>query len=60
MIPLSKLHLSLTGPTQVVLAKTIEPGKNLMSVATKVALQLVAKLGGRNWKMDVSTVLVTV
>lgn len=38
-------------PTQVVLAKTIEPGKNLMSVATKVAVQLVAKLGGRNWKM---------
>ncbi|GAU96584.1 hypothetical protein RvY_08012 [Ramazzottius varieornatus] len=39
-------------PTQVVLSKTIEPGKNLMSVATKVAIQVVAKLGGQNWKMN--------
>lgn len=44
-----------SGPSQVILGKTISgaPGK-VKSVATKVAIQINAKLGGDIWVMDVS------
>ncbi|GAU99725.1 hypothetical protein RvY_10682-2 [Ramazzottius varieornatus] len=38
-------------PSQVVVAKTISDQKKVRSVATKVCMQILAKLGGENWKM---------
>lgn len=37
--------------TQVMLSKTISEAKSLKSVATKVAMQIIAKIGGLIWKL---------
>ena len=42
------------GPSQVVVSKTISDQKKVRSVATKVCMQILAKLGGENWRMAVS------
>lgn len=38
-------------PSQVVVSKTISDQKKVRSVATKVCMQILAKLGGENWRM---------
>ena len=40
-------------PSQCIVARTISKKQNLMSVATKVAMQLNCKLGGELWALDV-------
>lgn len=56
MIKITIIFFVLTGvPSQVMVAKTITPKDKskgiggLMSVATKVAIQMNAKLGGLPW-----------
>jgi len=39
-------------PSQVVLAQTIQRGKNLRSIISKVLIQMNAKLGGIPWAVD--------
>lgn len=39
-------------PTQVVLAKSLT-AKGVMSIATKVAVQLCCKIGGAPWTVDI-------
>lgn len=39
-------------PSQVVLANTIQKGKNLRSIISKVLIQMNAKLGGIPWAVD--------
>lgn len=39
-------------PSQVVLAQTIQRGKNLRSIISKVLIQMNAKLGGIPWTID--------
>ena len=39
-------------PSQVVLAATIQKGKNLRSIISKVVIQINAKLGGIPWTVD--------
>ena len=39
-------------PSQVVLAKTLSKPKGLMSVATKIAMQINCKMGGALWRVD--------
>lgn len=41
--------------SQVVLSKTINDPKKVMSVATKVAIQINAKLGGAPWMIGIPT-----
>jgi len=48
----SYLSSSLGIPSQVVLNQTIEKGKNILSIVSKVLLQITAKLGARPWVMD--------
>lgn len=40
-------------PSQVVLSRTIGRPKGLMTVATKVAIQLNCKLGGIPWALSI-------
>ena len=40
-------------PTQVVLAKNLQPGKSQMSIATKVAIQMNCKIGGIPWTVTI-------
>ncbi|XP_058800453.1 WASH complex subunit 4-like [Phymastichus coffea] len=40
-------------PTQVVLAKSLKPGKSQMSIATKVAIQMNCKIGGIPWSVSI-------
>lgn len=40
-------------PSQVVVARTISKPPQLMSVATKIAIQMNCKLGGEPWALDV-------
>lgn len=40
-------------PSQVVLAKTVGNPKRLMSVATKIAIQMNCKLGGEAWTVNI-------
>jgi len=39
-------------PSQVVLTSTIQRGKNLRSIISKVLIQMNAKLGGTPWAVD--------
>jgi len=48
-----KLCIETPVPSQVVTCKVIEKEKGLMSVATKVALQMNCKLGGQLWAVKV-------
>lgn len=40
-------------PSQCILARTLSKKQNLMSVTTKVAMQLNCKLGGELWAVEV-------
>lgn len=41
-------------PTQVVLAKNISPqAKGIMSIATKIGIQINCKLGGAPWSVEI-------
>ena len=40
-------------PSQVVLARTLSKKEMLMSVATKIAIQLNVKMGGEVWALEV-------
>ena len=40
-------------PSQVVLSKTLRKDKGLMSIATKIGIQLNCKLGGEPWVLKV-------
>lgn len=42
-----------TVPSQVILARTLSKKQMLMSVATKIAIQLNCKLGGEVWGVAV-------
>lgn len=46
-------------PTQVILEKSIK-AKSVMSVATKVAVQMNCKIGGYPWSMDIPKNLMVV
>lgn len=39
-------------PSQVILTSTIQRGKNLRSIMSKVLIQMNAKLGGVPWAVD--------
>ena len=39
-------------PSQVILTSTIQRGKNLRSIISKVLIQMNAKLGGTPWAVD--------
>jgi aubergine-like protein len=43
----------LTVPSQVVLSRTLSKKEMLMSVATKVAIQLNVKMGGEVWALEI-------
>jgi len=40
-------------PSQVVLARTLSKKEMLMSVATKIAIQLNVKMGGEVWALEI-------
>ncbi len=44
--------MSILAPSQVVLFKTIT-NKGLMSIATKIAIQLNCKIGGAPWSVPI-------
>lgn len=46
------LNSTLGVPSQVVLNQTIEKGKNLLSIISKIILQIGAKLNKRPWVME--------
>ena len=48
-----KIQFLFSGITQVMLSKTVDDPKKLKSVATKVAMQIIAKIGGLLWKLKV-------
>lgn len=51
--PLKKLLLEkIPVPSQVVLASTINRGKNLRSICNKILIQINAKIGGEPWAID--------
>lgn len=39
-------------PSQVILTSTIQRGKNLRSIISKVLIQMNAKVGGTPWAVD--------
>ena len=45
--------VELPVPSQCILQRTLSKKQNLMSVATKVAMQLNCKLGGELWAVEV-------
>lgn len=47
------LYLIFIVPSQVIVSRTISKPKALMTVATKVAIQLNCKLGGEPWTVDI-------
>ena len=47
------LALSLSVPSQCIQSRTIGNPKSLMSVTTKIALQLNCKLGGELWALEI-------
>ena len=53
---------SISVPSQCILSKTLSKPQMLMSVATKIALQLNCKLGGELWAVPIpvgSKVIIT-
>jgi len=48
----------LTVPSQVVLARTLNKKQMLMSVATKIAIQLNCKMGGEVWALEIPVIFV--
>jgi aubergine-like protein len=48
----------LTVPSQVVLSKTLQRKDMLLSVATKVAIQLNVKMGGEVWAVEIPVSIV--
>lgn len=44
-----RMCLLPTVPSQVILSKTLNNERRLMSVATKIAIQINCKLGGDAW-----------
>lgn len=42
-----------TVPSQVIVSRTLSKKQMMMSVATKVAIQLNCKLGGEVWAVDI-------
>uniref|UniRef100_A0ABD2WLF8 Piwi domain-containing protein n=1 Tax=Trichogramma kaykai TaxID=54128 RepID=A0ABD2WLF8_9HYME len=40
-------------PTQVLIKKSTDPGKSMMSIATKVAIQMNCKIGGIPWSISI-------
>ena len=48
------LHdLTIPVPSQVVVARTLSKQQQLMSVATKIAIQMNCKLGGEAWALEI-------
>ena len=47
------VSLSSVVPSQCILARTLSKKQMLMSVVTKVALQLNCKLGGELWALEI-------
>jgi len=45
-------------PSQCVLSRTLNKKQMLMSVATKIAIQLNCKMGGEVWSLDIPVILV--
>ena len=51
--PIKKfLNTNIGVPSQVVLNSTLERGKNMMSIVSKIVLQIAAKLNNRPWIID--------
>ena len=50
--PLNSISLLAVVPSQCILARTLKKANAVMSVTTKVALQLNCKLGGELWSVD--------
>jgi hypothetical protein len=49
----ANIVLCVAVPSQMVLAKTLNKQKNLMSVATKIAIQMNCKMGGVVWSVQI-------
>ena len=47
------MHFTLTVPSQVIVSRTLAKKQMMMSVATKVAIQLNCKLGGEVWTLEI-------
>jgi len=45
-------------PSQVVLSRTLNKKQMLMSVATKIAIQLNCKMGGEVWALEIPVITV--
>ena len=53
MCSLLRCCVVLSVPSQCILARTLSKKQMLMSVVTKVALQLNCKLGGELWALEI-------
>ena len=50
------LYALLLVPSQVVLSRTLSKKQMLMSVATKIAIQLNCKMGGEVWAVEIPVI----
>jgi aubergine len=57
---LIQVLLLIVVPSQVVLSRTLAKKEMLMSVATKIAIQLNVKMGGEVWALEVPVGIVIV
>ena len=47
------IHITIPVPSQVIVARTLNKKNAMMSVTTKVAMQLNCKLGGELWALEI-------
>ena len=53
-----QVNVVLVVPSQVIVSRTLSKKQMMMSVATKVAIQLNCKMGGEVWALEIPVSLV--